>query len=71
MADVIDDSLSLCVCGCRFILRFRRESKLKSEAAYFFTQTVRPVGRRGAGWGGVGRGAVGWCLESSVDICFK
>ena len=46
MAEVIDDTL----CGCRFVLRFRRESKLKSEAAYCFTQIVRPVG-----WGGV------WC----------
>ena len=49
MVDVID-SLSLCV--CRFVLRFRRESKLKSEATYYFTQIVRPVG----GAGGVGFG---------------
>ena len=30
-------SLPLSLCGCRFILRFRMESKLKSEAAYYFT----------------------------------
>ena len=45
MADVID---SLSVCVCRFVLRFRNEAKLKSKAAYYFTQRVRPV----AGWGG-------------------
>ena len=56
MTDVIDDSLSfsLSLCVCRFILRFRRESKLKSEAAYYFTQIVRPVG-----WVGQVGGA--WC----------
>ena len=59
MAEVIDDTL----CGCKFVLRFRRESKLKSEAAYYFTQIVRPVG-----WGGV------WCSVwktkwVSVIIC--
>ena len=63
MADVID-SLSLCLCS--FVLRFRRESKLKSEAAYNFTQIVRPVG-----WGvWVGRGLV-FNEERSAKFSFS
>ena len=62
MADVID---SLCVCVCRFVLRFRRESKLKREAAYYFTQIVRPVG-----WDVVGGWGLLFSRESSMDICY-
>ena len=64
-------SLILSVCGCRFVLRFRRESKLKSEAAYNFTQIVRPVKSEAAynftqivrpvGWVGLGGWGGAWC----------
>ena len=55
MTDDIYDSLSLC--GCRFILRFRRESKLKSLLLHTNSKTSG-VGWEGVRWGGEGRGGV-------------
>ena len=54
-------SLILSLCGW-FVLRFRRKSKLKSEAAYNFTPVVRPVG-----WGGVGEWGLVWWVGLDVQ----
>ena len=61
--NVIDDSLSLC--GCRFILRFRRESKLKSLLLHTNSKTSG-VGWGGVGWGGARWGGV-WCKVGKVQ----
>ncbi len=35
---------------CRYISRFRRQSKMESEAAYYFTQMVGGAGGRRGVW---------------------